>query len=438
VYYPRIQREGDAYIVKNLGAFGADLSAVAHFFDRHWDRPKASLTIHLKASVLNWAAFGLRALGRLAEAVQPMQASLDMRIKEKDWKNAASAASSLSELQLTRGAVEQAVKAAEQSVSFADQSGDAFSRMAFRTTLADSQHQAADWLSADTRFVEAKKLQREMKEDTSQLYSLQGFRYCDLLLTAGEWRDTLQRARQTLEQNQDWYSLLSIALDKLSIGRASLQQSIAEKNQNAEIVKLADLVGWISNAPSTDTQAENPANNPNLAPDNALYKTNTDQQSALTQVASSALGGDAVGMSSRLVDGGVALSTLQEAVDGLRQAGAEEFVARGLLARASCYRFLLSCQPNISPDDHSRENHINLALADLEETHNIAERGGMRLFLTDYHLEASRLALTLQQPIFDLSAKAHLDKARVLIEETGYKRRWVDVAYLEAVLLEMA
>ena len=88
VYWPRILREGDHYIAKKLGAFGADLSALSHFFEKlktfSWQTPAAGLTDFWKAAVLNWAAFRLRALGRLQEAVQPMQAGLEMRIKQED------------------------------------------------------------------------------------------------------------------------------------------------------------------------------------------------------------------------------------------------------------------------------------------------------------------------------------------------------------------
>ena len=47
----------------------------------------------------------LRALGRLAEAAQPMQAALDTTITLQDWNNAARYAGNLSELLLTLGDV---------------------------------------------------------------------------------------------------------------------------------------------------------------------------------------------------------------------------------------------------------------------------------------------------------------------------------------------
>ncbi len=58
----------------------------------------------------------------------------------------------------------------------------------------------------------------------------------------------------------------------------------------------------------------------------------------------------------------------------------------------------------------------------------------MRLHLCDYHLEAARLALTLDIEVHEHSAEQHLAKARELIVDTGYKRRLPELEYLEQVL----
>ena len=115
-----------------------------------------------------------------------MRAGLEMGVKQEDWKNAAISASNLSELELTLGEVAGAVGDAEQSVTYADRSGDAFQRMATRTTHADALHQAGRRAEAEARFREAEQMQAERQPDYPLLYSLRGFRYCDLLLTEAE------------------------------------------------------------------------------------------------------------------------------------------------------------------------------------------------------------------------------------------------------------
>ncbi len=142
VYQRRIHRGREFYSFKKLGAFGSDLTALSGFFDHPWDQPSICLTSVTQAFVLSVAGFHLRALGRLAEAVQPTQASLERIITEKGWENAARAASNLSELTVTLGELPRAVAFGEQSVELADRSGDAFQRMGKRRTLAYALHQA--------------------------------------------------------------------------------------------------------------------------------------------------------------------------------------------------------------------------------------------------------------------------------------------------------
>ncbi len=65
VYFDRISRGNQKYVIGKLGAFGADLAAVACFFDEPWRRVSPTLPVTYKALLLNNAAFRLRALGRL-------------------------------------------------------------------------------------------------------------------------------------------------------------------------------------------------------------------------------------------------------------------------------------------------------------------------------------------------------------------------------------
>jgi hypothetical protein len=70
------------------------------------------------------------------------------------------------------------------------------------------------------------------------------------------------------------------------------------------------------------------------------------------------------------------------------------------------------------------------AWGDLAEVKEIAERGEMRLHLTDYHLEAGRVCLAQGDKE---EARGHLEKAERLVKETGYHRRDGEVEELAAV-----
>ncbi len=81
VYLDRILRgtgSDGVYSIAKLGAIGADLAAVAAFFDEPWSRVSPNLIEADQAWVLNEAAFDLRALGRLTEALEPLRVGLEM------------------------------------------------------------------------------------------------------------------------------------------------------------------------------------------------------------------------------------------------------------------------------------------------------------------------------------------------------------------------
>jgi hypothetical protein len=253
VYFSRILRGTGSdgfYTINKLGALGADLSAVACFFDPPWSRVSPDLTGPAQAWLLNQAAFCLRALGRLTEALELMRAGLDARVALKDWLNAAISAGNVSELELTLGEVEAAIRDGEAAVAHAERSGDGFRRLFCRTTHADALQQG-DWSAEAGRlFAEAEAMQAERQPGYPLLYSLQGFRHCDWLLAGAEhdawrfiaWEGTwtvpqplweacrgvAQRATQTLTWMEGHYPLLSVGLDHLALARAALYAAILD------------------------------------------------------------------------------------------------------------------------------------------------------------------------------------------------------------------
>ncbi|MGH8487720.1 MAG: NACHT domain-containing protein [Gammaproteobacteria bacterium] len=371
VFFARIRLREKVYSVWKLGAFGSDLGAIACCFETPWNRLSPSLTYIWQAWLLNEAAFTLRALGRLTEALEPMRAGLDMCTMQQDWVEAAKGANNLSELKLTLGDVPGAVGSAERSVTYADRSGDAFVRMCVHTTHADALHQAARHGDAEARFDKAEALQAKREPDYPLLYSSAGFRYCDVLLSAPEraaWQLTLrssflphpsclpescrsvsQRAAQGLKIAEARnLSHLTIALDHLTLGRAALYAAILEGS-------------------SFD----------------ACH------------------------------------APLQHAVAGLRRAGTQHRIPTALLTRA-WLRFL-----------EDKRTGAESAQRDLDEAWEIAERGPMKLHMADIHLHRARLFF--REPKYPWgSPAADLAAARELITKCGYGRRKEELEDAEA------
>ncbi len=117
-----------------------------------------------------------------------------------------------------------------------------------------------------------------------------------------------------------------------------------------------------------------------------------------------------------------AAAQLDAAVDGLRAAGASPTtLSRGLLARAAYHR---------------DAGNDKLASTDLTEAFEIAERGGMRLFLADCWLESARQRLAMPNASEEQLTRAAeaVVRAEMIVEETGYHRRDPDLAIVRAEL----
>lgn len=332
VYADRILRgtgNDGFYSTFKLGAIGADLAAVAAFFDAPWSQVSPNLTEADQAWLLNEAALRLRALGRLTEALQPMGAALEMKVQQKEWIGAAVTANNLSELEVTLGRLPDAVTDARQSITHADQSSDAGWRMVSRTAAAYALHQSGQGAEAGPLFAEVERQQQKWQPQFDLLYSLRGFCYCDLLLAPAEqaaWQhlldqpfshsqsqisDCLAEVERRGNKMFEWRStrdpLLDIALDHLTLARVGLIRAILANPQPQQTLDLPNVAG---------------------------------------------------------------------AVNGLRAAGQMDHLPRGLLT-ASLYHFV-------------RGEH-DLALKHLAEAQQIAERGPMPLFLADIHLTRARL-----------------------------------------------
>ena len=143
-------------------------------------------------------------------------------------------------------------------------------------------------------------------------------------------------------------------------------------------------------------------------------------------------------------DDGRSAARLDEAVDGLRASGANEFVVDGLHRPR-----------RVPPRNRRLEWRGN---SDLNEAKEIAEPGLMRLYWCDCALEGARLALARREAFAPLNglvepsppppvlpdpdataalteeARKELDVARKLIAECGYHRRDEELAELDAVV----
>ena len=375
VYHDRILRgpSNGHYSIHKLGAFGADLGAVACFFDQPWHDVSRNLAPRAQSWLLNQAAYLLRGLGRLPDAMEPMRAALNIALEQGNWIWAAVRASNLSELELILGDVAAAVPEGGRAVFYADRTGNAFQSTGNRSTYADAVHQAGRRAEAQALFAEAEALQAGRQPQFPLLYALQGFRYCELLLGDAE--------------RASWVRLLGVDGQRSPALERALESCCAVSNRASRTTE------WMESDPD------------------APVLTVAVEHLTLARAATyhAILSGDSP-----------VNEPLKTAIHFLHRASDQGHVPSGLLTRA-LFR--------------ATTGDFAGAREDLDEAFEIAERGPMRLHLADIHLHRARLfglIANRPSPYPWVSPRDDLDTARKLIETCGYGRRREELEDAEA------
>ena len=236
-------------------------------------------------------------------------------------------------------------------MELADHSGNKYEQVKHRTKLADALHHSGHSERSLAAFHEAEAMQAEWQPEYPLLWAVLGFRYCDLLLDEVEsmicdssrklgqtdkliakCRDARNRATKSREWADHVYTddILNTALDHLTLGRTYLLEY--------QVLKIA------GREPEDDvlTRAE---------------------------------------------------THLNQSVSLLRQAGQQQELPRGLLARASLWR--VCGERKRGRQGEAEAEYFERAERDLGDVEQIAGRSGMLLFQIEAALERCRLALTL-------------------------------------------
>ncbi len=239
-------------------------------------------------------------------------------------------------------------------------------------------HQAGRRVDALARFREAEEVQAERQPAYPLLYSLSGFRYCELLAADAE-RAAWLAVRVEARPGGGGRSRQDAGAPRTRTVPSGVVEGCREVEQRAEGAQRA----WreiFTNEPSVFDIARD-----HLTLDRAgLYRAILERGDGSGVLAESAIETPSV--------------EIEQAVDGLRRAGQLDDLPRGLLTRAWL---------------RSWTGDADGARADLDEAGEIAERGSMPLFQADVQLYRARL----------FGDGAALAEARRLIEKHGYDRR---------------
>jgi tetratricopeptide (TPR) repeat protein len=224
------------YSVKNLGAIGSDLAAISRFFAVPYELPVSSLNEADRSWVLRQASFYLGAQGRLSEALPIRRIALSLDEAAQDWHSAAISASNLAEAELIVGNVSAAKSMIGRALRYSELSGNLFETITNRTNYAAILLAEGNRVEALHLFSDAERRQREQQPEYPLLYSVQGYRYCDLLIATGDYAAAHDRAIKILESETELDSLFDRAIVRLALGRADLGLALSSGDAGRELV----------------------------------------------------------------------------------------------------------------------------------------------------------------------------------------------------------
>ncbi len=239
IYWKRIQRQEERYLIYTHGAYGIDIMSLVHFFEITWTKPSVKLDERAQITVLNNSGFALRAVGRLYEAMEPLRTGLEEPWVQKFLCMATISACNLSHLNINLGNFKVAQKISDFAVRNSKTYPEKIWDTASLTTLGDSLHQVGKLDAAKDCFLEAEKIHIQRYDGVRILHAMQEYRFCNLLCSLGDYCGAEKRAIELLKLGFNQKSLLYRALTFLSLGITSQIDKLKNTDHAVDLLRQA-------------------------------------------------------------------------------------------------------------------------------------------------------------------------------------------------------
>ena len=363
VYVPKIKQGEVVHDARRLGGYSTRLEAVASFFDRVWDKPSVNLNQKTQGEVLAEASFAIRSFGILDEAVKPLELAIKLAANNE---SAAMNCGNLSELYMLLGNKEKAILYADKGIEYAQNTKNIWKHNWIQMAKkADIIAKYGETDKANQYFVAAERLQE--KHDTSApiFYGVLAFKYFDFLLSPIEtdiFFPVIRKAPTPYSEN-------IFDLKEKAINTAYHNRHF----QSTLHIALGDLT---------------------LARIHVIEYLISD-----------------------LNHEGV-INKLDSSINGLKQAGRQEYIPFALLARSRYY---------------SAVNRYNESLKDLLEIISLSQQSHLKLHEFSATVDAVAVLEKLNKKP---KSKKYYNAAQKLRSETGYSFRNDELDRL-GLLLEM-
>ncbi|MCK4732032.1 MAG: tetratricopeptide repeat protein, partial [Methanophagales archaeon] len=198
VYWEKINRREEHFIIYKLGAWENDLSLARTFFPEG-DLSQMPLVSNnsLQSWLLNEAGLALLATGRPKEAEGLFIRKTNMQSEDKDWKNASQGYRNLAVLQFLTGELESGLESAKKALNASEKAKSDWAIMVSITYLAWIHHLLGKSGEADEEFRQADEL--ELKIESVRLYGFAGIMYADFLFSMKRIDEAFELTRANLE-----------------------------------------------------------------------------------------------------------------------------------------------------------------------------------------------------------------------------------------------
>lgn len=234
VWRDRIRRGVQKFSLIHLGAFGLELATAAHAFTLPWTRVRPDLPVEEQYFLLDTAGECLSALGRVHEAMEPLQQALASAQQYEHWTAAIWTATKLSEVARAQGDLTASLRFAEQSTHYTRAPGvPRHVHILSQTFYGFALYWVGRSSEARAAFQEAERVQQCETPARPILYAVLGYMYSELLLdqladqvrslTPQHWQDTWNslclRLTQALAFAYEDGSPRDMGLQHTSMGR---------------------------------------------------------------------------------------------------------------------------------------------------------------------------------------------------------------------------
>ncbi len=205
VYYERVNRGREGFLVYKLGAWETVLSLAKTFFPEG-DLSQIPLVGKRSAQswLLNTAGLALLSTGRAKEAEELFLAGLQMDIEAEDWENASVGYQNLAELQFQTGELESGLDSAQKALDLAEKARSDEYILYSNAYLAHLLHLLGNTKETERWFRKADELERKVSE--VWLYSKRGTFYADFLISINEIDQAFELTQENIKicQSQNW------------------------------------------------------------------------------------------------------------------------------------------------------------------------------------------------------------------------------------------